>query len=111
MAVVVQFEDNQYTKKLNLLAVLLDAQTATTSGIWLPFYGIRPITFDFQGISGDTILLCFSSSPIKPADSTHGGLYRTITADEAFTVDSALRWVKCRKTAGSSAVNGYAYAG
>lgn len=105
-------EQNQFTGRLQRIITLAEAQTGASQGTWIPLLGIRPFTFQVEGISGDVVRLLFSNAPQIPANSNDGGQWGTdITANVAQIFDAPVRWVKLRKVSGSSAVSAWIYAG
>jgi hypothetical protein len=89
----------QYVKTTVWEATLLSAQQGNTSGVWYNACGVSPISFDIQGVVGDTIQLRGSNSPTEPAASEDGHLLNSaFTADKLAVLDSPIKWVKAKVT-------------
>lgn len=90
--------------------VLLDAQTASSNGIWVevpPKYSVRSYhsTSLEEGASDATVDIMVSNAATKPADATDGEISKTlITSTQAWVVVDTFRWVKAKKTAGTTPI-------
>jgi len=89
---------------------LLDAQSATADGQWVEV----PATFNIrsfiattleEGASDATVDICVSNDVTIPANNTHGVTTQTLnTTTQGATKIEAYRWVKAKKTAGTTPV-------
>lgn len=80
-------------------AKLLDAQGATTDGVWIPVDGFDKFNVHIKGISDATVIINASNNPTKPANATHDIQLDSATADKMVIVDAPMRWIKARVSA------------
>lgn len=86
---------------------VLYSATATGDGTWIESsYFTFPCSITFEGTFGtDSLQVCVSNAPVKPADATHGVAYSTaVTAVGVKAITEFYRWIKVRKTAGTAAI-------
>ena len=89
-------------------AKLLDAQVASDNGKWIevpPQYSVRSYHASNleEGAADATIDIMVSNALTKPTDVTDGIITATLSSiAQATTVIEAYRWVKAKKTAGTT---------
>lgn len=89
---------------------LLDAQSASSDGVWVevpPHFNVRSFhaTTLEEGASDATVDICVSNAATIPANNTHGATSQTLnTTTQIATKIEAFRWVKAKKTAGTTPV-------
>jgi len=90
---------NRFRSTLTFLAI--DAKGAVGDGVWIDTGGFPLKTVEVQGITTATVVVTEShtDSANKPANTTHGSVQATLTADGLTSWESAARWVKVRISA------------
>jgi hypothetical protein len=89
---------------------LLDAQSASHTGVWVEVpthYNVRSFwaTTLEEGASDATVDIMVSNAETKPADNTDGVISQTLNiTTQAATKIEGYRWVKAKKTAGTTPV-------
>lgn len=75
----------------------LDAEVATTDGVWLDATEYKTATVHITGITTATVKANISNAPTKPAAATHDIEAVSITADGLIQLDNMpVRWIKVR---------------
>jgi hypothetical protein len=101
---IIQLDTNRFAVKL------LDAQSATSSGVWVEVparYNIRSFhsTALEEGAADATVDIMVSNAATKPTDVTDDVITQTLnTTTQGATKTEAYRWVKAKKTAGTAPV-------
>ena len=75
---------------------LLDALGATDNGVWIDCLSFTSISIEVSGITTATVLINTSNAATKPANTAHGQLRATFTADGEYTSNNLPRWLKAR---------------
>jgi hypothetical protein len=79
-----------------ILSTLLENAVATTNGEWVPVLGFQPFTVQVDGVTTATVEVRGHNGPTKPANTSHGALLKSFTADGMTTIIDPIVWVKSR---------------
>src|SRR3990167_2131534 len=81
---------------------LLDAIGAANDGVWIDCISFTSISIEVSGITTATVLINSSNAATKPANTAHGQLRGTFTADGDHVSSNLPRWIKARISAWTS---------